>query len=146
MELEIVGLFGVSFLAATILPLSSEVVLTFLLLSGLNPALLVMVATIGNVLGSIVNYLLGVWGREYLIHRVLKVSASQLKRSVERFRRWGTWSLLLAWMPVIGDVLTLVAGGLRVNFFWFLFLVTLGKLGRYSVVTYLVLSVEAPFV
>ncbi len=139
-ELGFFGLFLSSFLAATVLPLSSEVVLTFLLLSGLDPTSLIAFATVGNVLGSFVNYAIGFWGSAFVISKLLRVSEPQFEKSERRFRKYGTWSLLFAWVPVIGDPLTLIAGVLRVNIVWFFVLVTLGKLGRYIVVAYVALS------
>ena len=138
-ELGFLGLFLAAFLAATILPLSSEIVLTFLLLSGLDPILLILLATAGNVLGSVVNYGIGFWGSVFVTNKVLRISEAQFEKSEQRFRKFGTWSLLFAWVPMIGDPLTLIAGVLRVNIVWFLVLVTLGKLGRYVVVAYVVL-------
>lgn len=138
-DLGFIGLFLSAFLAATILPLSSEVVLVGLLLAEMNPVLLIAVATVGNVLGSLVNYGIGFFGSDFLRNRVLKISEQQFERSKLRFRKFGTLSLLFAWVPVIGDPLTLIAGVLRVNFMWFLLLVTLGKLGRYLVVAHVTL-------
>ena len=138
-ELGVLGLFLSAFLAATILPLSSEVVLVFLLLAEINPVLLIVVATTGNVLGSVVNYGIGFWGSTFLRRKILKVSESQFEKSEQRFRKMGTLSLLFAWVPIIGDPLTLIAGVLRVNIVWFLLLVTLGKFGRYLVVGYFTL-------
>ncbi len=138
-ELGFLGLFLSAFLAATILPLSSEIVLSFLLLSGLDPVLLVALATVGNVLGSLVNYAIGFWGSIFVINKILRVSEAQFEKSEQRFRKFGAWSLLFAWVPIIGDPLTLIAGVLKVNIVWFLVLVILGKLGRYIVVAYVAL-------
>ena len=138
-ELGVLGLFVSSFLAATILPMSSEVILVALLLSEMNPVVLVIVATVGNVLGSLVNYGIGFLGGTFLQRRVLKVSKAEFEKSEQRFRKWGVWGLLFAWVPIIGDPLTLVAGVLKVNVLLFLLLVTLGKFVRYLVVAYLIL-------
>ncbi len=139
-ELGYIGLFLSAFLAATILPLSSELVLTLLLVNGLNPNLLVAVATVGNVLGSFVNYAIGFWGSVFVMRKLLKVSEEKFKSSKHRFKKYGVWSLLFAWVPVVGDPLTLIAGALRINLFVFFVLVTIGKLGRYMVVTYVTLG------
>lgn len=141
-EFGLIGLFMAAFLAATILPLSSELVLSVLLLNGLDPVQLVAVATLGNVLGSLVNYALGFWGGPYLVSKVLKVPPAKLERAQQRFKTYGTWSLLLAWVPIIGDPLTVVAGLLKVNMGWFLLLVTTGKLARYTVLAFLALGVS----
>ena len=129
------GLFLTAFLAATLFPAQSEILLGALHMAGTHaPAMLVTVATAGNVLGSIVNWLLG----RYLIHfqdrRWFPVKRPLIDRATAWYQRWGFWSLLLAWVPFIGDPLTLVAGILRENFWVFLLLVTLGKAARYLVV------------
>jgi membrane protein YqaA with SNARE-associated domain len=139
-ELGYLGLFLASFLAATILPLGSEVVLTALLLNDWNPAALVAVATVGNVLGAFVNYALGYWGSKLIALKVLRTSEEAFERAEARFRRYGLVSLLFAWVPVIGDPLTLVAGVLRVSIPWFFVLVATGKFLRYLAVSYWALT------
>ena len=129
------GLFLTAFLASTIFPAQSEILLGTLHMAGTHAqATLVTVATVGNVLGSIVNWLLG----RYLIHfqdrRWFPVKRPLIDRATAWYQRWGFWSLLLAWVPFIGDPLTLVAGILRENFWVFLLLVTIGKAARYLVV------------
>jgi membrane protein YqaA with SNARE-associated domain len=141
-ELGFLGLFIASFLAATILPLSSEVVLGALLVNGLSPVALVTIATAGNVLGSLVNYVLGWWLGQQVVRRWLKMSPDEFIRAEQRFRRYGLVSLLFAWVPVIGDPITVVAGVLRVRLLWFLLLVVAGKCARYLVVAYLALQVQ----
>ncbi|ACV26655.1 YqaA family protein [Kangiella koreensis] len=139
-ELGYVGLFIAAFLAATILPLSSELVLTALLFKGLSPELLVLVATIGNVLGSLTNYGLGYWASKTVIQKWLRMSESEFVRAEERFKKYGIVALLFAWVPVIGDPLTVMAGILRIRLLWFLILVTLGKFLRYYFLATLILS------
>lgn len=138
-ELGYIGLFIAAFLAATILPLSSELVLTALLLNGLSPELLVIVATVGNVLGSLTNYGLGYWASKTVIQKWLRMSESEFVRAEERFKKYGIIALLFAWVPIIGDPLTVMAGILRIRLLWFLILVTLGKFTRYAVISYWVL-------
>ncbi|MEC4684303.1 MAG: YqaA family protein [Nitrospirota bacterium] len=133
------GLFLASFLAATILPLSSEVVLGYLLANGYNPAMTVGVATVGNVLGACLNYAVGLWGSGLFIRRILRVSEDEFAGAKKRFEKYGVASLLFAWVPIIGDPLTFAAGALRINIAVFLVLVTTGKLIRYFVVGYAVL-------
>lgn len=132
------GLFTAAFLAATILPFSSEVVLSALILGGLDPVLLVAVATCGNVLGSVANYGLGYGGGELFKRKFSTASENEVNASLARFEKYGTASLLLAWVPVIGDPLTVAAGVLRINFFIFLFLVTVGKLARYVIISMII--------
>jgi len=139
-ELGYLGLLVSAFLAATILPLSSEIVLSGLLLNGFSPVALVAVATIGNVLGSLTNYALGYWLSLEVVKKWLKMSEKDFVRAEQRFAKYGLFSLCFAWVPIIGDPLTVIAGVLRIRLLWFLILVTAGKLMRYVVLSYLVLE------
>ena len=141
-ELGYLGLFLSAFLAATILPFSSEVVLSALLLSGLSPVVLVSVATVGNVLGSLTNYALGYWGSLVVVKKWLRMSEDDFVRAEARFRKYGMVSLCFAWVPIIGDPLTVIAGVLRIRLRWFLLLVTAGKLARYVVISYMTLAFQ----
>ncbi|CAI2717559.1 YqaA family protein [Nitrospina watsonii] len=134
-----IGLFTASFLAATLLPLSSEVVLGALLINGMDPIVLVAVATLGNVLGSVVNYGLGYGGMHMYQRKFAAASNKEIEAALMRYEKYGTASLLFAWVPVVGDPLTVAAGVLRVNLMIFLLLVTAGKLGRYVVITQMIL-------
>jgi len=128
------GLFLAAFGAATLLPLQSEAVLVGLLLSGdYQWAWLLSVATLGNVLGSVVNWLLGRWVDHFKDRRWFPVKARQLEKARNNYQRWGHWTLLLSWVPIIGDPLTLVAGVMREPLWRFLLLVTLAKSLRYGV-------------
>lgn len=140
-ELGYIGLFIASFLAATILPLSSEVVLSALLANGLPPTSLVIIATIGNVLGSLTNYALGYWASLGLVKKWLKLSEEEFVSAEQRFKKYGVLSLFFAWVPIIGDPLTVMAGILRIRLLWFVILVTAGKLTRYIVISYITLQV-----
>lgn len=137
-----IGLFLAAFLAATILPLSSEVVLSALLIAGVSPVTLVMVATAGNVLGSLTNYALGRWAGVVVVRKWLRVSEDDFARAERRFAKFGIFSLLFAWVPVIGDPLTVIAGVMRIRLDVFLVLVTAGKFLRYVVISYLTLTVQ----
>lgn len=141
-ELGYLGLFVSAFLAATILPLSSEIVLGALLMKGLSPTALVIIATTGNVLGSLTNYALGYWASLEVIKKWLKLSENEFVRAEKRFTKYGVFSLCFAWVPIIGDPLTVIAGILRIRLFWFVVLVAVGKLLRYIVVSYLTLQVN----
>lgn len=134
------GLFLASFLAATILPLSSEVVLSFLLLKDLDPVVLVGVATSGNVLGAFVNYAIGFWGSTFLVTKVLRLSEADCRTAEHRFKKYGVFSLFFAWVPVVGDPLTVIAGVLKINILLFFVLVTAGKLIRYVIISYAILA------
>ena len=141
-ELGHIGLFISAFLAATILPLSSEIVLSALLLNGLSPTTLVIIATTGNVLGSLTNYALGYWASLVVVKKWLRMSDDDFVRAEQRFVKYGMFSLCFAWVPIIGDPLTVMAGVLRVRLKWFLILVTAGKFLRYVVISYMVLNVN----
>jgi membrane protein YqaA with SNARE-associated domain len=128
-----VGLFFAAFLAATLLPAQSEGLVVWLVLADHPVWLVLTVASVGNVLGSVVNWSLG-RGIERFRHRSwFPVGPVALARAEQWYRRFGRWSLLLAWVPVIGDPLTVIAGVLRVSFPVFLVLVTISKVGRYLV-------------
>lgn len=133
------GLLAVSFLAATLLPAQSEAVLAGLLLADRQPAaLLVLVASLGNVAGSAVNWWLGRGIERFHSRRWFPVSEAGLARAQAWFSRLGQWCLLFAWLPVVGDPLTLVAGIMRVPFGPFLALVATGKVARYLVIAWIV--------
>ena len=135
------GLALTAFLAATILPLSSEAVFGALVLAGSAPGyVLVLVAGTANTAGSCVNYWLGRFLERYRDRRWFPVSAVQLSRAQDFYKRWGWPSLLLSWVPLIGDPLTIAAGFLRLPFRWFLPLVALAKFGRYALVLWLIRS------
>ncbi|WP_350333726.1 YqaA family protein [Coralliovum pocilloporae] len=129
------SLFAIAYLAATILPFSSELVLAGLLAEGSHaPLLLFLAASLGNILGSVTNYGLGRLCLHWQHHRWFPVSEDALGKAQTWFQRYGQWSLLLAWVPVIGDPLTLAAGVLKVRFSLFLLLVSLSKMSRYAVI------------
>lgn len=130
-------LFGASFLAATIMPFSSEAILYAMLRQGEPSWLLVAVATCGNTLGAVVNWVLGRYLLNYRDRRWFYFSADQLTRMQLRFQRYGIWSLLFSWLPFGGDILTCVAGIMRVDFRVFLLLVATGKGLRYLGIFYL---------
>jgi len=132
------SLFIISFLAATILPLSSELTLAGLMAtSNYDNLLLLIFASLGNVLGSVVNWILGFYSRNLVTKKWFPFKDQQIEKSSSWFNRFGKWSLLFAWVPIIGDPLTLVAGLLRVKFIEFIILVTIGKVSRYMVIFYL---------
>lgn len=140
LEFGFLGLFVSAFLAATILPLSSEIVMTGLLLQGLSPWALIIVATTGNVAGSLLNYALGYWASLGVIKKWLRMSEEEFVKAEQRFKKYGVFSLFFSWVPIIGDPLTVMAGILRIHLVWFLLLVTTGKCLRYLVVYYMVLQ------
>ena len=121
-----------AFLSATLLPGSSEVVLLGLLQSATGqPLILLAVATLGNVAGAVVNWCIGRSLISFKDRGWFPIKATATARAQAWFARFGIWTLLLSWVPLIGDALTLVAGVLRVPFSLFLVLVTIGKALRY---------------
>jgi membrane protein YqaA with SNARE-associated domain len=135
------GLFLAAFAAATIVPAQSEAVLAGLLATrNYAPAILILVAGIGNVLGSVVNWLLGRGVERFREARWFPVSAKNLERAGNWYRRYGWWSLLLSWLPIVGDPLTVAAGIMREPFGRFLVVVSIAKFGRYIVLAALVLN------
>jgi membrane protein YqaA with SNARE-associated domain len=138
---ELSGLFASAFGAASLLPLQSEPLLVALLLLGETPAwLLVLVASIGNTLGAVLNWWLGRQVDRFRDRRWFPVPPAALDRAKGWYHRWGRWSLLLSWAPVIGDPLTLVAGVLREPLPTFLLLVAIAKTARYAVLAWVTLS------
>lgn len=128
-------MFSTAFLAATVLPMQSEAVLAGLIAADAAALwLLLAVATAGNVLGACVNWWLGLQAERFRDRKWFPLNAAQLQRAQESYRRWGRWSLLLSWVPVIGDALTVMAGVMRERFVVFVGLVTLAKFGRYLAV------------
>jgi len=129
------GLFTVAFIAATVLPMQSEAALAGLLLSNsFSPIVLIAVASAGNVLGSVVNWLLGRGIDKFRDRKWFPASQTQLDRAASWYHRYGKWTLLLSWAPIIGDPLTVVAGALREPLLSFVILVAIAKIARYLVV------------
>ena len=128
------GLFLVAFAAATIFPMQSEAGLVGLILTGeYSTVLLVAVASAGKVLCSVLNWLLGRGIERFRGKRLFPVLADALDRAQGWYRRYGKWSLLASWVPIIGDPITVVAGVLKEPFPTFLLLVTIAKTARYAV-------------
>ena len=128
------SLFISALLAATLIPAQSEGLLAALILEDSYFFWgLILVASVGNTLGSVVNWWLGYHLQRFQSQRWFPFSAATIEKARERLCKYGLWSLLLSWMPIIGDPITLVAGFLRVRFWTFLLLVALAKTGRYLV-------------
>lgn len=126
------GLFGIAFLASTVFPAQSEAALGALLLAGEHPAAtLIVVASVGNVLGAVVNWALGRGLERFKDRRWFPAKGAALARAQRWYQRYGKWSLLLSWAPFVGDPLTVIAGVMREPFLVFLALVAIAKVGRY---------------
>jgi membrane protein YqaA with SNARE-associated domain len=129
------SLFGIAFLAATLLPVQSEAVLAGLLsLSNESWLGLLAVATFGNTLGAVVNWAFGRGIEHYQARRWFPVRPDQLEKAKIYYQRFGRWCLFFSWVPVVGDAFTVLAGVLKENLWVFVVVVGLGKLARYLVV------------
>ncbi|MBB4131352.1 MULTISPECIES: YqaA family protein [unclassified Xanthomonas] len=135
------SLFVLALVAATLLPAQSETALVALLLRGDSPAGLVAAASLGNVLGSLINWWLGREALRFQSKRWFPIKAAALRRAQTWYGHYGKWSLLLSWMPIIGDPLTLAAGVMREPLRVFLPLVAIAKTARYVVLTWATLSI-----
>ena len=134
------SLFFLSFLAATLIPTSSELTLAALLsTSNFNSLGLLATASFGNILGSVFNWLLGFCLLKHINKKWFPFNEKQVASASKWFNKFGVWSLLFAWLPIIGDHLTFIAGILRVRFLLFLVVVAIGKIARYYFIYYLFL-------
>ena len=127
-----ITLFTVAFLSATLLPMGSEALLVYNVSQNYSLILLWSFATLGNTLGSMVNYWLGLKGERYLEEKG-HLSAKKMEKARTFFDSYGGWTLLLSWVPMIGDPLTFIAGVLRYKFKWFMLNVALAKGTRYAI-------------
>ena len=128
------ALFLSALMAASFLPMQSEAVLIGLLVARQEPVTsLLVIATLGNVLGAVINWGLGRAVRRFEGRSWFPASQEQMQRAQRWYLRYGRWSLLASWLPIVGDPITVVAGALRESFWPFVALVTLAKGGRYIV-------------
>lgn len=135
--LDLIFLFLSSFLAATIFPAQSELVLASLnITNNYDKFLLVAIATTGNVLGALVNWFIGYYLIKFKNKKWFPIQKRKIDKYSRSYRKWGILSLLLAWMPIIGDPLTVIAGIFKTNIWLFLILVTIGKLSRYLLIIF----------
>ncbi|MEZ4517565.1 MAG: YqaA family protein [Chloroflexota bacterium] len=124
------GLFVVSYLSATVVPLSAEVAVVGMVALGYNAVLIVLIATTGSMLGAVTNYYVGLKGSDFIFSRYYKIEPEALDKAEERFNRWGGLALFFSWLPFVGDMLTVIAGVLRTDMKIFLFWVLLGRIFR----------------
>ena len=136
------SLFFSGFIAATLLPAFSELALASLVAQNYSPVLLWASATAGNSLGACVNWGLGYYVRGFASHPRFPMSQNNLNKADRLFNRYGKWVLLFAWLPIIGDPLTFVAGTTRLRFAWFFSLVTIGKGARYALIILITQTVQ----
>ena len=141
--LSLIFLFISAFGAATLLPLQSEAVLIGLLLQNTHTVwMLIAVASLGNILGSCVNWYLGVQVEKYKHKKWFPVSEQNMQKAQKTYQKYGYWSLLLSWVPIIGDPITLIAGLLKENFARFLLIVSIAKIGRYIFVYFIFIGLD----
>jgi len=131
-------LFFSALISSTLFPGGSEAVLLYRLHEGGDAMVLVLVATVGNVLGSLITYAMGRLGNEAVHRKWLRMDEEKVARAEHWFRKYGQVSLVFAWLPIVGDPLCLVAGLLKSPMIWFVVLVTIGKAARYSVLAWLI--------
>ena len=129
-------LFVISFLAATLLPLGSEGLVLYDMSLGYSFFMLWLVASLGNTLGSMLNYWLGLKGERYLESKG-HLSKEKMKKASATFSKYGGWTLFLSWVPIIGDPLTFIAGVLRYDFKYFVLIVFVAKASRYAALIFL---------
>ena len=141
-EYGYIGLFISAFGAATVLPIASEIVFSLLWVKGWDPLFLLGVATSGNVAGSFVNYAIGIFGGHWIMTKLLRLSEKEIHRAEQSFGKYGQSVLLMAWMPIVGDALTVVAGILKVKPIPFFCLVSIGKLVRYLILGWTVTQIS----
>lgn len=134
-----ITLFLVAFASATLLPMGSEALLIYDISQGYTVWILWLVASLGNTLGSLVNYWLGLKGEAYLEHKGY-LSQEKMDKARASFDRFGGWTLLLSWVPIIGDPLTFIAGVMKYRFWWFVGIVAVAKATRYTVIVLMVMQ------
>lgn len=133
-ELGYLGLFLGTLLAATILPFSSEIILTGLLIAGYDPWVCFIVATLGNSLGSVITYFMGRLIPYEKALRKLKIKEERINQSGNFINKYGVWTALFSWVPLIGDALVFLLGANKVNFLKTILLVFIGKAIRFGIV------------
>ena len=133
------SLFTISFLAATILPFSSELMLASMLsIENYNRTLLITFSSLGNILGSVFNWVLGFYFIKLQNKKWFPFKEKQISKSALWFEKYGKWSLLFVWVPIIGDPLTFVAGTMKTKILTFIILVSFGKIARYLFISLLI--------
>ena len=133
------GLLLASFLASTIVPLSSEVVLTTLLLNDFDPYWCVAIATVGNWLGGLTSYAMGFLGKWRWIEKWFKVSKEKVEARMDRCQRFGVWLALITWLPIVGDLVSIGLGFVRAKLLPVALLSLIGRFARFALYTYLFL-------
>jgi membrane protein YqaA with SNARE-associated domain len=127
-------------MVATIVPFGSETYLaSLIILNKYNSLLLLISASFGNVLGSVFNWICGYYATYFMKKKWFPINQKNIDKASRIFNKYGKWSLLLSWVPFIGDPITFVAGTLRYSLIPFVILVSIGKIGRYIVIYFSIL-------
>ncbi|MGZ5010019.1 MAG: YqaA family protein [Methylobacter sp.] len=132
---EIGGLFISAFISSTIAPGGSEAVLAYMVAAGHQAELLVIVATIGNTLGAMTTWGLGVLAAKKM--PVATLLSEKKQKALEVVRKRGIWTLFFTWLPIVGDVLCFAGGWLRLPFIQACLIILLGKFGRYAMIAWM---------
>ena len=136
--LEQLGLFGLflgCMLSATVVPFASEALLAGALLMGYGKWVVTLVAALGNTTGGMISYLMGWLCKWEWLEKYFRVKREKLERMRDRVSKYGAWAALLTWLPFVGDLIAIAMGLMRVNPWWTLLLMFIGKLARYVAAT-----------
>jgi len=134
--MDYIYLFFSALISATLFPLGSEALFIYDITQNFNIIILLIVATIGNSLGAVINYYMGYGGEEYLIEKKM-INPNKIEKYKTYFDKYGIYTLLFAWLPIIGDPITMIAGVLRYNIKIFIIVVTISKFLRYLFLAFL---------
>ena len=136
--MDLIFLFFSSLIAATIFPAGSEIILaTLSSTENYSKILLLITATTGNVLGAVINWFIGYYVIKFQDKKWFPIKKNKIKKYSNIYQKWGIWSLLFSWLPIIGDPLTVISGIFRTNIWLFFLLVTIGKAGRYLAILFI---------
>lgn len=135
-EYGYIGMFIAAFLSGSVVPFSSELVMVTLIQMGANPLLILVSGTIGNTLGSMTCYWVGLLGNMKWIERLFHVRPDRITRTEQLVRKHGIWMAFFCFLPTFGEAIAIVLGLMRANQVIVLFSMTLGKLLRYVALFY----------
>lgn len=135
----LIGLFLGTFLAATVVPFSSDALYVAVLLATKNAVGCLIVGSLGNWLGGVTTYWLGRLAKWEWIEKVFRVKPETLEKQKRFIDKYGVWVALLSWVPIVGDVIALALGFYKAPAFWTLFLLLVGKFARFAIWTLLLL-------
>lgn len=136
-ELGYLGLFLASFLAATVVPFSSDTIVVAMVATGYNSILTILIATIGNTIGGLSSYAIGWFGKWDWIEKYLKIKREKLEKMQIRIKKYTALAAFLTWLPIIGDIIAVALGLLKINVYKVTVYMTIGKLARYVAIVYL---------